>query len=632
MIAVKTLLNLRTDYKIRCQQIRDSKEYPFYSFCCKNVDGYKALKGNLAFRKRILERASHDLDFKNDIYAMCSRDILFYINTFVFTYDPRLLPSPTEVPFITYDYQDVALDEIKTAIEAPHDELTEKTRDMGASWMYLTVFNWFWTFRSYSAFRLLSRNEDLVDKTDDPDSLFWKLRYLLDHLPRWLCPNNKSVHLSILNEDNNATINGCTTTSDAARGGRCTAMLPDEFAMVPDGHGMLKSTRDVTKCRLFNSTHQGTATAFYKLSTGPIKKLILHWSAHPEKSKGLYHTETGKVVRDDNFMGEVTVTRKKYDYPNNYPFRLDGKLRSPWYDNECDRAAHPMEIAQELDIDPFASDFQYFDPIMIQEIENDNVCHPYAEGMLEFDEDSLEPLSFVEGANGPLKLWVYPDYKNRIDRNLEIGVGIDISAGTGASNSSASFVNLRTGEKIAEYADPWIMPESFAKLAIAMCKYFNDAFMIPDGAGTGRIFCDEIIRLGYRNLYYRRNEEGLSKKVTDKPGVFLNPKEKKAVLGLYRRNLKDKAFIQRSSQANQECLEYIYSVGGKIEHSSAVNSIDPSGAGDSHGDRVIADALAAKCLEFLGKKAVKAEGDVPENSYAYARQEQARKAKKEKEW
>jgi hypothetical protein len=218
-----------------------------------------------------------------------------------------------------------------------------------------------------------------------------------------------------------------------------------------------------------------------------------------------------------------------------------------------------------------------------------------------------------------------------------MGVGVDISAGTGASNTTAAFGNIETGEKVAEYASPNIKPEAFSKLLIAMCKYFNDAFMVPDGGGPGRITCDELIRLGYRNLYYRRNEEGLSKKVSDKPGVFLNPKEKAAVFGIYRRKLKDRTFIQRSSLANQECLQYIFTTGNKIEHSSALNSIDPSGAGESHGDRVVADVLLAKCYEFLGPKKVqgkgeKQQGPAPARSFAGRKRAQMLKERKSKEW
>ena len=215
-------------------------------------------------------------------------------------------------------------------------------------------------------------------------------------------------------------------------------------------------------------------------------------------------------------------------------------------------------------------------------------------------------------------------------RILMTAGGFDISAGTGASNSTASFVNRATGEKIAEYANPHIKPESFASVAIALCKYFNKAYMIWDGGGTGRVFGDTVVALAYRNIYYRRNEKTITKKVSDIPGCFLNPAEKKAVIGAYRRALKDRTFIQRSHEANQECLSYIYTMNNSIEHSGSKNSIDPSGAGDNHGDRVIADALAAKALEMLGPADLKKKEQKPKNCFA-ARSEAARRKKNKKE-
>ena len=574
-------------------------------------------------------------DFARQFWIMCSRDLLFFVNTFVFTYDPRLLPQwIPKIPFITYEYQDVAFDRIKTAIEKGYDQLTEKSRTMGATWMYLVVFVWMFLFCPSLSVRLLSRNEDLVDKDEDPDSLFWKVLFSLDHLPGFLQPERNYVHLHIKNYDNEATMDGCTTTSDTARGGRCTAMFPDEFAAVPDGAAMLAATRDVTKCRLFNSTHHGAGTAFYRLTQGSINKLILHWSLHPLYNQGLYYSKGKKLVRLDNFKGEVRIQDKTYVFPDDYPFMLDGKLRSPWYDNECARADHPMEIAQELDMDPFAADFQFFDGPMIQAIETEHVCPPYHEGMLEFDEDSLDAIEFIEGKNGPLKLWINPDMYGRFPVELQVGVGVDVSAGTGASNSARTYVDLRTGEKIAEYVDPWIKPEAFAKVGIALNRWFNNAFEVPDGAGPGRTYCDELMSLGYRNIYFRRDEVGLKKKVSDKPGIFLNPREKKAIFGRYRGALKKKSFIQRSHEANQECLAYIYTVGNKIEHTTAVKSVDPSGAGDSHGDRCVADACANKCLELLGgaKNLSTGPAHEPRNCWAARKNEAEQKKRKTAEW
>jgi hypothetical protein len=412
----------------------------------------------------------------------------------------------------------------------------------------------------------------------------------------------------------------------------------DEFAAVePDGAKVLKATRDATKRRVFNSTHQGAATSFYRIGLTNIPKLIMHWSVHQEKNQGLYYSINDKIIKLDDWAGEVEVDGNIHQYPDAYPYIKDGKLRSPWYDNECARAEHPMEIAQELDIDPFSSDFQFFDPAMIAEVEKEHVLKPYATGEVEYDEDSMEPMGFVNGVNGPLRLWIYPDYRNKIDRNIEIGAGADIAAGTGASNSTATFVNLRTGEKIAEYANPWVKPELYAHVMTALCRYFNDAFLVFDASGpTGQVFSQEIMRLGYSNIYYRRDDEGIKHKVSDKPGVFLNTKPRARLLGAYRRCLKDRTFIQRSLEANNECLEYIQKTSEEIIHSSAANSVDPSGAGMSHGDRVIADCCAVKALMFMNKMVKKGEGGnrgtPPAESYAGRKLAEELNQSRESDW
>jgi len=597
------------------------------------VPGYKTSGGNVQYRRRCIERAKEDPAYANELWVMCSRDLLFWVNTFVMTYNPRLVPKSTVIPWITYPFQDPAFDEIKDAIELGFDELSEKSRDMGASWGYLIVIAWLWLFRQYQAFRMMSRNEDLVDKTEDPDALFWKVMFIIKHLPSWMRPEYNKTHLHLKNLDNDSTMDGCSTTGDAARGGRCTAMLIDEFAAVVEGDAVLSSTRDVTKCRLFNSTHKGASTAFYRLSVGKIRKLVLHWSLHPEKARGLYYFKDGQRIIVNEFHGKVRLhDGVEVVFPDEYPFRLDGGLRSPWYDVECDRAVHPMEIAQELDMDPFSSDFQFFDPFMLQEIEKECVRLPYHQGYLEFNEDNFEPIGFVEAENGPLKLWIHPDNYGKLPVELEVGAGHDISTGTGASNSATSYVNLLTGEKIAEFADPNIRPEGFAKLSIATAKWFNNAFMIWDAGGPGGTFGETVIELGYRKIYYKRNEKSITKKVSDIPGVFLNPTEKRNTLGSYRRSLSERTFIQRSHEANQECLSFVFTTNNAIEHSASLNNIDPSGARASHGDRTTADALVNKLIKLLGNQKDGTEQKMPKNCYAARNREYELKLKKETEW
>ena len=593
-------MTLLSDFREKARIIRQSDKYPFYKWCCENVEGFKTIKGNLAFRLKVLEECIESEEARQDYYDMCARDPLFYVNVFVFTYDPRLLPDIPHIPFITYDFQDVAIDDTLWSIWNKRDLLLEKSRDQGASWILAVVNEWCWHFKPGFSSLLGSRNESYVDNPSDPKSLFWKIDFIHKNIPGWFTPEKKRVHMHIENLETGSTVGGESTTGDFARGGRWTVINLDEFAAVePDGQKVLNATRDATRTRIFNSTHQGTHTRFYHMSKTKIKKLLLHWSLHPVKQQGLYCAKDGKVtLYDKNFKGKVTDNEGvEYNFPEDYPFRMDGKLRSPWYDVECDRASHPMEIAQELDMDPLASAAQFFDAEVHDVIEKEDCRPALLEGYLEYDNETLEPTEFVEQTGGPLRLWIYLDADGRPNHNLDVGAGIDISTGTGASNSCSEWGNMLTREKIAEYVDPFIMPEEFAKLSVAMAKWFNNAYMVWDGGGVGTIFSKVVVESGYRNFYFSRQEERLFMADTDKPGFFLNPKPKKTVMGMYRKALKAKTFIQRSTDANDECMEFVYTIRGTVEHSAEYNNIDPSGAKDSHGDRVVADALLNKAYE-----------------------------------
>jgi hypothetical protein len=585
----------------------------------------KEYRANLKWRRRCLELGYKNVDYSREFWILCSRDILFWVNTFGYTYDPRKKGS-TVVPFITYAYQDDTILELADCVERGVDVLIEKSRDMGVTWMALVVLIWYWQFRRYQSFRLVSRVEDLVDKSEDPDSLMWKMDFFIKHQPMWLAPRAKAnqihrTHLHAKNRQTESMIDGASTTGDVARGGRCRALMMDEFAAVPNDQEVLSSIRDVTDCRIFISTHKGTSTAFYRLTKTPIKKLRLHWTLHPSKRAGLYryNEQTREIeILDKDFTGYVKdVSGNVFKFPDDYPFRKDNRIRSPWYDVQCDRASHPMEIAQELDIDPFSSDFQFFDPEVIDSIESRDVRDPIVRGELEYDGDSLMPIRFTPNPKGKLQLWCSLDENNRFPADIKTAFGIDVSAGTGASNSTISVGDRVTHEKIAEFASPDIKPEEFARYTYALAHFFNQSYIVWDGGGAGRIFGDTLVKLGYRNIYYRRREDSLDKKTSLIPGCFLNPKEKLAVLGAYRRDLKDGQFIQRSLEANRECLQYVFTTANTVEHAAAKNAIDPSGASANHGDRVIADALLNRAYASVSIETVKIEED-ENNDYTFA--------------
>lgn len=575
----------------------------------------KDLQANLRFRADMVRLGSSDVKAARELWTMCSRDLLFYVNTFGWTYDPRKTPSA--IPFITWPFQDEALLTMDACIGF-EDFMIRKSRDMGASWMTLLVCEYRWHFRDFQSFLMVSRKEDLVDSPGDPDSLFWKVDFLHKHQPPWLLPRMTRTRLHFGNDENGSTIDGESTNGDVGRGGRRTAVVLDEFAAVENGREVLSATADVTKTRIFASTPKGTATAFYKIGLSKIRKLTLHWSLHPEKAAGLYATENAKPK----------IINADFSFPADYKFIADGKLRSPWYDAECERRAHAVEIAQELDINDQGSQYQHFDPAQLDRLQAEHCRPAFLIGELDFTKDTFETVKFVERPSGRLKLWCNLDPYGKPALDRKYVVGGDIAMGTGASNSALSGADCKTREKVAEFVDSRIDPTDLAEQGIAMAKFFGDAHLIWEANGPGRTFGNRVIKLGYRNVHYRKNEQSLSGKQTDHPGWNATKDNKNALLTEYRAALTERKFINRSFEAIEECREYIVDGTQRIVHSASKDNEDPTGANDAHGDRVIADAL---CFYGMDKTPAAAAAKVPETPLGSFMWRRERRAQVERE-
>jgi len=550
--------------------------------------------------------------------------MLFWVNTFAWAFDPRKTNCPIE-PFITYPFQDRAFLAIKDSV-GDHDLFCDKSRDMGASWGFAPItYLWHWLFRSFVSFLMVSRKEDLVDKRGDPKCLFWKVLFVLDRLPKWMVPDYTKTHMHLHNNENGSTIDGESTTGDLAVGDRRTSVLLDEFSLVREGFDVIGRTRDVTRSRHINGTPRGTGNAHHammeKAERGEIAHLRMHWSSHPEKNPGLYTSDNGKLklIDRDYWLDQVGLPNSGADEAqrldplvtarSDYTFLLDGRLRSPWYDNECLRASHPLEIAVELDIDYLGSSFSFFDDAVIRRLLADTVRPAFHTGELLFDTETLEPTAFDDMECGRLSLWIHLDNRHP-PRDRTYVVGADIATGTGASSSVLSVFDRKTGEKVAQFVHKETEPQDLAQYAVALAKWFSfrmhdgpllGALLIWEANGPGELFGNEIVRQMYPSIFFRSKEDSLKKKKTDKPGWWSSKKTKLNLIGEYKLALRDGLVVNRSETAVKECREYVFMPDSSVAHKKSLNTIDNSAAGDNHGDHVIADALCWRGMREVAK-------------------------------
>jgi len=536
----------------------------------------KDYEANVRYRKAVTARGYESSSAAEELWIACKRDPLFWINTFVFTFDPRRESS--RQPFVTYGFQDQIFADVFNCI-GHHDGIWPKSRDMGLTWICLLGIAHFFQFADEKSFMLASRKEALVDKTDDPDSLMWKLDYLFEKQPKWLRPVYNRANLHFGNPRNGCVIDGESTNGDLGRGGRRTAHLLDELAAVKNAYEVLRATRDNTPCRLMPSTPKGAGNAFFDISHDSerfVRKV--HWINHPRKAEGLYHDAAGKP-------------------------------RSPWYDGECKRAGSVQEIAQELDIDFHGSDFSFFDPDMVADLLENTAHPPWLTGNLEFDNITAEPKRFVAHPDGMVKLWVNL-YADRPPVGHDIAFGCDIAlgtkdpSGTGASNSTIVGTDLVTGDQVLALAVNGVQPGDFARIVVALARWFRvpgeeGALIVPEANGAGGMFIDSVATLGYHRMYMRQKEDDKSrhKRMLQVPGWWSSPTTKRSLLLQLAEALMLRTFIMRDRAAIEELRYYRHEKGDKVSHSRAEDAEDPSQARESHGDRVIGAALANLCLQ-----------------------------------
>lgn len=562
----------------------------------------KGLHENLRFRRRLLEEIEtfedpHELC--RSLWTACSEDVLFYVNVFAWTYDPRR--KVCDLPFVTYDFQDDLIARTMDAVEAQHDLVVVKSRDMGASWCVLAVVDWLCRFRAGKSVLLGSRKEEFVDKSGDPKTLFWKLDYLHSHLPAFLQGARERRNLHITYGRTGSVVDGESTNENFARGDRRTLIVPDEFAAVPDSWRIMQACRDAANCRIFISTPQGSSNAFAAIAQNPDYEVVnLAWETHPLKRRGLYRVEgPGEIVRLD----------RDYVFPEDYrfdwPFPGKATIRSPWFDAQCKRAGSWQEIASELQRDFIGSDSQYYDDATLKRIERESVRAPLHVGEVRFDRQTGEFLGWEEREDGRWRFWVPMTEKGFVDQQFQAVAGVDVASGSASgsmleqSSKSTIFVlNKTTAQQIGQFSAYRLMPHEFAIAsfgAFSMLAGLDGDYgpqAIWESNGPGATYGRVLMGLGFRHVWWRRNEQEIAAKRTAVPGFWSSTTNNNALLEEFGAAMTQGLLTIHGPDVTREARTYILTNERNIEHSWALNAQNPADRRQNHADMFRAAALA----------------------------------------
>lgn len=585
---------------------------------------------NLAWRIRLREAALHDRELQDTIRQACFDDPLFFFQFAMWLHEPRA--KIKTIPFCLWPHQIPAIlamekliDDAEQNMEEPLDLVVDKSRAQGFSVITLGVILRRYLRDEMFTACLVSRNMEAVDD-GTMNSLMGKLDFMIQMLPYWLRPRGHDEKKDRLyskhtwtNPDNGASIIGSAATGDVFSGGRATVILFDEVAKFApaDAEDAMNSTQHVANCRIFGSTHKGDSGVYYDMVFGDAAgvKVVLAWQDNPTQNRLAYTIREGIVfpVREEEraeVMRYVAEHKADLEKLKRRGFIKEGRMRSPWYDRQCLRkGVTPRGIAQELDRDPRGTVGKLFNTEVLDRMVKEHVQPPLWEGRPVVRNGELR---LVQQDGGSLKLWFTPGLDNEPPRG-KYAVGADIGTGSGdatASNSALIAGNCRTGQQVLEYADPGISETRFARLAVVVCKWLNNALLIWEAQGpTGKRFANEVMqKLGYGNVWFRPKDDSWSSGDTSRKAGWTNNKtsDKADLFEDLWVAMDEQFFTPRSDAFIKEC-------GGWEWDDKHSDKIIYRGTG--HGDRAIAGGLCWKGMKDFQQIAVdKTEEDRQDNA------------------
>lgn len=250
--------------------------------------------------------------------------LLYWFAHWAWTYDPR--PLLKTVPFYLFPVQEKALLAVEKAVFADRGSLLiDKSRDMGVTWIMADWNVYHWRFTPGFASLLGNRTEDEVDDSEgDMGATFNKIRFQVRLLPKEMLPagfneRRHMTYMALSNPQNKANIAGGAPIEDFGRGDRRTVINPDEFASWKQSKGFkqYQSMAETSDSLIITSTVKGIFNKYGELLLDPaMPKVVVDWRDHPWKDERWYRA---------------------------LPTEFLGAPRSP------------MDIAQEIDRDPYAS-------------------------------------------------------------------------------------------------------------------------------------------------------------------------------------------------------------------------------------------------------------------------------------
>lgn len=245
-----------------------------------------------------------------------------FVNDWGITFDPKAVEQglPSLMPFLLFPKQREWVDWVVDHWRNQKPGLTEKTRQMGFSWLSMALGCTMCIFNDGMVVGVGSRKQDYIDIIGDPKSLIEKCRLFMRHLPREFRAGwdirTCAPHMRLMFPETGSILAG-EAGDNIGRGNTTSIYFVDEAAYLEHPVMVEASLSQTTNCRQDISTPNGLGNSFaIKRFSGTTDVFTFHWTDDPRKDQAWYD----KQVRE---LDAVTVAS---EIDINYSASVEGVL------------------------------------------------------------------------------------------------------------------------------------------------------------------------------------------------------------------------------------------------------------------------------------------------------------------
>ena len=211
------------------------------------------------------------------------------------TYDPRNvdLGLPAAVPFLMFPRQVEWCKWVVERWKAREPGVTPKSRDVGVSWLFVSLMTALCVSHDGFQAGVGSRKEEYVDLAGSPKALFWKARKFIAGLPPEFraghVAGRHDPHMRLVFPDTGSSFTG-EAGDNIGRGDRASIYGVDESAYLMRPQLIEASLSATTNCRIDISSANGMANPFaVKVHDWPSHQVFpIHWRDDPRKDDAWY--------------------------------------------------------------------------------------------------------------------------------------------------------------------------------------------------------------------------------------------------------------------------------------------------------------------------------------------------------